>query len=102
MAHMQCAGYPLCVWHVPTCWQIPGPFGIIHTEKPRYQNVVDRIYWPVLGTFNNYKIPTFTNKTTPIEYFDDIHKVFFDDIFGNMISLVYYGDISTTYPTTMV
>ena len=40
----------------------PWDSGVYHTKQLRYQPVVDFIYWPMLGSFNNWNIIHFTNK----------------------------------------
>ena len=59
----------------------------------------------MLFTFNNCNIIQLTNKNTSNEDFDNIHKVFLDDISDNMTSLTNtgkYGAINKAYPTTMI
>ena len=59
----------------------------------------------MLGSFNNWDIIQFTNKTTSSEYFDAVHKVLFYGISDNMASLLQlskYGDINAEDTTTMV
>ena len=78
--------------------------GSYPTRKLVYQPVEDCIYCPVLGSFNNWNIIQFTNKTTTLEEFDAVHKVLLDGIGDNMSELVQngkYGAIYTKYPTTM-
>ena len=58
----------------------------------------------MLGSFNNWNIIKFTNKTTSSEYFDDVHKVVLDGISDNMSSLLQlgkYGDINSEDTTTI-
>ena len=53
----------------------------------------------MLGSFNNWNIIQFTNKTTPIEDFDEVHKVVLDGISENMTFLAQLGksaDINVT------
>ena len=79
-------------------------YGVNPNKQPHYQSVVDCTYWPVLGSFTNWKIIQFTNKTTPIEDFDEVHKVVLYGISVNMTSLVQLGksaDINITDPNTM-
>ena len=59
----------------------------------------------MLGSFNNWNIIKFRNKTTPSEQFDEIHKVVIDGISDNMASLIHlgkYGAINTANTTTIV
>ena len=82
----------------------PWYFSVSHTKYPRFQNVMDCAYWPVLGKYNKYNTINFTNKTTPKEDFYEIHKVVLDYIRENMASLVHTGEydvISTIDPTTI-
>ena len=65
--------------------------GVSHVQQPQYKTVVDFKYCPVLGTFNNWNTIQFTNNCTSSEEFDEIHKVFRDNIIENMESLVHYG-----------
>ena len=58
----------------------------------------------MLGFFDNWNIIQFTNKTTPIEDFDAVHKIVLDVISDNMEYLVQlgkYGAINASDPTTM-
>ena len=74
------------------------------TRKPRYQNVEDCTCWPVVGSFNNWKIVQFTNKTTTNEDFNALHKVVVYGISDNMSSLVQnrkYDAINIVNPTTI-
>ena len=73
--------------------------GVSHNEQTRYHPVLDCTYWPVLGYFNNWNIVKSTNKSTPSEDFDDIHKIFLDGTSDDMASPVQtgkYGAINTT------
>ena len=59
----------------------------------------------MLFTFNNCNIIQLTNKDKSNEEFDDIHKVFLDDVSYNMTSLAHtgkYGAINKAYSTTMI
>ena len=74
------------------------------TSQPCYQPLEDCTYWPVLGSFNNWNIIQFTNKTTTNKDFDTVHKVVSDGISDNMSALVNngkYGAINTENPTTI-
>ena len=56
-----------------------------------------------MGSYNNWNIIEPTQKSTPFEAFDEIHKVFIDEISENMASLVQpgmYGAINTDDTTT--
>ena len=65
--------------------------GVFHTEQTCYHPVLDFTNFSVLGSFNNWNIIKFSNKSTSGEYFDDIDKIFLDDISDNMASLVQTG-----------
>ena len=76
---------------------------ITSKKKARYQPVNDCIYWPVLGSYNNWNIIHLTPKSTPYEAIYDIHEVVLDSISDNMASLVQpgkYGVINTSDTTT--
>ena len=56
----------------------------------------------MLGSFDNWNIVQFTNKTTSSEEFDELHKVVIDGISETMASLVQLGNssaINETDPT---
>ena len=81
-------------------WVIGGEL----TGKPFHQPVEDCTYWRVLGSFNNWNMIQFINKTTTNEYFDTLHKVVLDGLSENMSTLFQngkYGAINTADPTTM-
>ena len=83
----------------------PWAYGVDPTKQLCFQPVFDCINWPVLGSFNKWKIIQFTNKTTSIEDFDEVHKVVLDGISGNrsfLLTLVKYGAINADYPKIMV
>ena len=63
-------------------------YNVEPNNHPCYQTVVDYTYWPMLGSFNNWDIIQFTNKTTPIEEFYAVHKVAIYGMSENMASLV--------------
>ena len=64
----------------------------MHSKKQaRYQPVTDCTYWPVLGSYKNCNIIHLSQKSTPFEEFEEIHKVFIDGISYNMDSLVQYS-----------
>ena len=65
--------------------------GIPSKKKPRYQHVTDCTYWPVLVSYNNRNIIHLTQKSTPVEAFDEIHQVVIYGISDNMASLVQPG-----------
>ena len=78
-------------------------YGVEHTKHTRYQPVVECTYWPVLGSFNKRNIVKITKKTSS-EDFDELHKVFIDDISDDIASLGQlgkYGAINTADPTTL-
>ena len=77
-------------------------YGFDTTKQPCYQPVVDCIYWPVLGFFNNWNIIQYTNNTKSSEDFDEMNKVLLDGIRNNMAYLVWlgkYGAINAANPT---
>ena len=58
----------------------------------------------MVGSFNNWNIIHFTNKTTSTEDFDMVNKVVLDYIISNIASLVQlykYGAINAAGPTTI-
>ena len=58
----------------------------------------------MLGSFNNWNIVQITNKNTPSEEFDALHKIVVNGISENMSSLVHvgkYGAINASDTTTM-
>ena len=71
--------------------------GVSHTKQPRYQIVLDCIYLPVLGSYNNWNIIKLTNKNTSSEYFDDIQKTLLDGISDNMESQLQTGKYGAIY-----
>ena len=70
--------------------QLWPPF-IAPLHKLRYQPVQYCTYWPVLGCFNNWNEIKFSNKTTTIEYFSEIHQVVIDGISNNILYLIESG-----------
>ena len=58
----------------------------------------------MLGSFNNWNIIKFNNKTTTNKYFDAVHKVVLDGLSDNIVAIFQdgkYGAINTEYPTIM-
>ena len=47
--------------------------GIPPDEKDCYKTVTKCTYWPVLGSFNNWKIIQLSQKSTSSDAFDEIH-----------------------------
>ena len=79
--------------------------GIPPEKQERHKPVNTCTYWPVLGSFNNWKIIQFSQKSTPSDAFDEMHQVVLDGISDNMDSLVEsgkYGAINTTNTTNNV
>ena len=77
----------------------PWIFGIPSEKQERYKPVTNFTYWPVLGSFKNWKIMQLSQKSTPSDEFDEIHQVFLDGTSENMASLVesgQYGVINKT------
>ena len=77
--------------------------GIPKGKQERYKPVANCTYWPVLGSFNNWNIIQFSEKSNPSDALDKIHQVVLDGISDNMASLVAsgkYGSINTTDTTT--
>ena len=66
-------------------------YGITPKKQARYQPVTTCIYWPVLGSYNNWNIIDITLKSTPFEAFDEINKVVLAGISENRASLVQPG-----------
>ena len=71
----------------------PKSYKVNPNKHPHCKPVVDYTYWHVLGSFDNWNIIQFTNKTTSIEDFDAVHKVVIDGISENMASLVQLCDM---------
>ena len=42
-------------------------------EQERYKPATKCTYWPVLGSFNNWKIIQLSQNSTPSDAFDEIH-----------------------------
>ena len=63
----------------------PWVLGVDYSQQPHYQPVVVFTYWLVLGSFNDWNIIQFTNKTTSSEEFYDAHKVVLDYISSNIV-----------------
>ena len=79
--------------------------GIPSDKKERYQPVTKCTFWPVLESFNNWNIILLSQKSTPFEEFDEIHKVVLDGISNDMASLVQsvkYVAINTADTSTNV
>ena len=82
----------------------PWAYKVDPNKQPRYQPVVECTYWPVLGSFNNWNITQFTNKTISSEDFYAAHKVVLGGISDNMEFLVQFGKycaINVVDSTTM-
>ena len=47
--------------------------GIPPDKQEHYKPVINCTYWLVLGTFNNWNIIQFSQKSTPNDAFDEIH-----------------------------
>ena len=62
--------------------------GIPSDKKERYKPVTKCTYWPVLGSFKNWNIIQLSQKSTPLDAFDEIHQVNLDGISDNMASLI--------------
>ena len=78
--------------------------GLTPQQQPRCQPVTDCTYWPVIGSFNNWNIITFSHKATIIEAFGEIYKFILDGISYHMASLVQpcrYGAMNTTDTSTV-
>ena len=61
--------------------------GIPSDEKESYKPITKCNYWLVLGSFNNWNIIQLSQKSTPSDIFDDIHRVVLDGISDNTASL---------------
>ena len=102
MEYVQFAAYHVPVLHVHQFLTNCG-FLVYHKKEAHYQPVTDFIYWPVMGSYNNWNIIRLTPKSTTVESFDDIHQVFLDGMSNNMASLVQsckYDVINTDDTTT--
>ena len=66
----------------------PWIIGSDSARKPHYQHVEDYTKWSMLGSFKNWNIIRFTNKTTTNDEFDAVHKLLLDGISDNMYELV--------------
>ena len=89
-----------CTYSIDQPW-IPG---FPAQQQLRYQPIKDCIYWPVLGSFNNWNIPKLSYKATSSEEIDKSHQVVLNSISDNMSPLVQtgqYGYINTTDRATM-
>ena len=78
---------------------------VVQTQQPFYQPVVEFTYWSELGSFNDWNIIPFANKTISSEEFYDIHKVLLDGIIANTELLIHtgkYGAINSVDTTTIV
>ena len=64
------------------------PCDVDPTKHLCYQPVVDCTYFSVLGSFNNWNIIKFNNKTASSEYFDAVHKILLDGMGDNKASQV--------------
>ena len=68
-------------------------------KQERYKPVTNCTYWPELGSFNNWNIIEFSQKSTSSYTFDEIYHVVIGGISDNIASLVKsgkYGAINTT------
>ena len=77
----------------------PWLYGIPSDKQECYKPVNNCNYWPVLGSFKNWNIIQFSQKSTPSDTLDEIHRVVFNGMIDNMASLVEslkYGAINTT------
>ena len=84
-----------CTYMLEKAW-IPG---MTPEKQPRYQPVTNCSCWPVLGSFNNWNIITFSYKSTTSEAFEETHQAVLDGTSDNMALLVQYGkygDMDTT------
>ena len=74
-------------------------------KQERYKPVNNCTYWPVLDSFNNWKIFLFPHNSTSSDAFDEIQQAVIDGIRDKMALLVEsgkYGDINTTDTTTNI
>ena len=62
--------------------------GMPSDEQERYKPVTKCTHLPVLGSFNNWNIIQFSQKSTPSGAFNEIHQVVIDRLSYNMASLV--------------
>ena len=62
----------------------PWTSGISSDKQERYKPVTKCTYWPILGSFNNWKIIEISPKSTSSETFDEIHQVVLDRISDDM------------------
>ena len=65
----------------------PWVIGSEPARKPRYKPVEYCTYWPLLGSFNNWKIIQFTNKATEKKDIDAVKIIVFNGISDNMSAL---------------
>ena len=77
--------------------------GIPPGKKKSYKPVTKCTYWPVLGSFNNWK--KLSQKSTSSDTFDEIHQVVLWGISDNTALLVEsgkYGAINTADTSTNI
>ena len=79
-----------CAWCTYMLYK-PWIRGLTPKQQPRYRYVTYWSYCPVLGSFNNWNIITFSHKSTTSEDFEEFHQVVLYSISDNMASLVQYG-----------
>ena len=80
----------------------PWVSGIKSDEQERYKPVNKCTYWPVLGSFNNWNIIQFSQKSTPSDAFDEMHQVALYEISDNMASIVESGKYGATTTTDTI
>ena len=63
--------------------------GVTPENQERYAPVKDCVYYPILDKYNDWIIMPFVKeRKTPVEEFQEIHKIVLDDIATNMGKLV--------------
>ena len=79
--------------------ETPWIHGLKPQQQPLYQPVIYCTYWPVLGSFKNWNIITFSHTATTSEYFEEIHQVVLGGNSKNIARLFQHSKCSTTNTT---
>ena len=73
---------------LPSIFHISTLSGISSDKQEHYKPVTKCTYWPLLGSFKNCNIIQLSQKSPPLDAFDEIHQVNLDGISDNMASLI--------------
>ena len=104
MVYVQFASYHVPLLHMIKFQTNLGHL-VYHKKQEHYQTITNCTYWSFLGSFNNWNIIQFSQKSTPYDEFDEIHQVALDGISDNIASLVQsgkYDAINTTVTETNI